>query len=351
MPGLDARLFSFYPLFMEFSSIIGAPIVLLPVLIFLMVLRYMDSYQLVAIRLVLVVIAAGGVVAIASYFVNTFILQSFSIEFGQLTRYVSPVVEEALKGAIIIWLLYRRRIGFLVDAAIFGFATGAGFALVENLYYLQLELSDNPGVWIVRGLGTAIMHGGVTAIFAIVCQSMTERRMHINPFMLLPGLIAAISLHSAFNHFFLSPILHTVIVLIFLPPIFYAVFQKSSNALHDWMQLDFDEDANLLAQINSGEFTQSKMGRFLSSLQTKFEGPMVVDMLCYLRLYTELALRAKGILMMREHGIRTTVDAELKAMLVELKHLERSIGKLGIITLSPYLHYSRKDSWQMTLLQ
>jgi len=121
--------------------------------------------------------------------------------------------------------------------------------------------------------------------------------------------------------------------------------------LHDWIQLDFDEDANLLAQINSGEFTNSKMGRFLTELQKKFEGPIVVDMLCYLRLYTELALRAKGILMMREHGIPVPVEEDLKDMLEELKYLEKSIGKIGVITLSPYLHYSRKDSWQLNLLQ
>jgi hypothetical protein len=34
----------------------------------------------------------------------------------------------------------------------------------------------------------------------------------------------------------------------------YLVFQKSSASLREWLQLDFDEDANMLAQINSGEF-------------------------------------------------------------------------------------------------
>ena len=48
----------------------------------------------------------------------------------------------------------------------------------------------------------------------------------------------------------------------------------------------------LLEQINSPGFTESRIGRFLQDLKQKFEEPVVVDMLCYLRLYTELALRA-----------------------------------------------------------
>ena len=61
-----------------------------------------------------------------------------------------------------------HRIGFLVDAAIFGFAVGTGFALAENLYYLHLAAEAGMGTWIVRGFGTALMHGGATALFAVM---------------------------------------------------------------------------------------------------------------------------------------------------------------------------------------
>ena len=169
--------------------------------------------------------------------------------------------------------------------------------------------------------------------------------------LFLPGLGIATILHSGFNHFFLSPLIHTALVVAILPPLVYIVFEKSSESLHEWLHIDFDEDANILAQINSGEFTDSKMGHFLSEIQDMFEGHVVVDMFCYLRLYTELALRAKGILMMREHGIEPPVDEEVTSMLEELKYLEGSIGKAGVIMLEPFLHFSRKDLWQMYVLE
>ena len=159
-----------------------------------------------------------------------------------------------------------------------GFAVGAGFAVAENFYYLSKLPDANMGIWIVRGFGTAIMHGGVTAIFAILSQTLTERNMKINPLLYIPGLVMALSLHSLFNHFLANPIIQTLIILAVLPPILFLVFRQSAGHMHEWLELDFDEDALLLEQINSGEFRESKIGRFLHDLRQKFEGTVVVDM-------------------------------------------------------------------------
>ena len=81
---------------------------------------------------------------------------------------MSPWLEESLKAALIVYLIRTRRVGMLVDAAIYGFAVGTGFALFENLYYLMMRPETHPAVQVIRGFGTAIMHGGATAVFAIV---------------------------------------------------------------------------------------------------------------------------------------------------------------------------------------
>ena len=80
------------------------------------------------------------------------------------------------------------RIGFLIDAAILGFAVGTGFATVENLYYLERVRDAGMGTWIVRGFGTALMHGGSTAIFAMMSVALLEqmRKAVFAPFV--PGL-------------------------------------------------------------------------------------------------------------------------------------------------------------------
>lgn len=328
-----------------------APVGLLPVLIFMLLLLYMDSYKLVKLRTILWVILAGAMLPVISYWVNGYAIGLLGWDFSVYSRYAAPVIEEGLKACVIIYLFRTHRIGFLVDAAILGFAVGAGFGVVENFYYLYMAADAHIAVWVVRGFGTAVMHGGTMALFGVLVQTLTERQMKINPLLLLPGFILAITIHSVFNHFPGTPILTTLGTLLSLPPIFLVVFKRSAQSMHEWLEVDFDEDAMLLEQINSGEFRDSRIGRFLQDLKHKFPGTVVVDMLCYLRLYTELALRAKGVLMMRENGLDTPVGERTRAKFEEMRYLEKSIGKTGLLAMSPFLKMTRKDLWQLYVLE
>ena len=106
----------------------------------------------------------------------------------------------------------------------------------------------------------------------------------------------------------------------------------------------------MLELINSGRLSDSPAGRYLHSLKDRFKGAVVADLLCYLRLYTELALRAKGILLMRENGFDAPVDAATREKFTEMRYLEGSIGRTGILALKPMLHMSHKDLWQLYML-
>ncbi|RPH95251.1 MAG: PrsW family intramembrane metalloprotease [Lysobacterales bacterium] len=333
------------------DNFIQGPVGLLPVLAFLGALVWLDSYKLVRLRTVLAVIAAGSLSAWAALYLNGWVIGALGVELQTYSRYVAPLVEETLKALVIVYLFHSNRIGFLVDAAIMGFAVGTGFALVENFFYLQQHGSAQPGVWVVRGFGTAIMHGGVAAMFAILAQTLTERQMKIGPLYYLPGLVVAVVLHSVFNHFLVAPVLQAAGTLLVLPPLLRFVFRRSARRLHAWMELDFDADARLIETITSGEFRESKIGRFLDDVRTKFEGPVVVDMLCYLRVYTELAIRAKAVLMARENGLELPMDEGTREKFEELHYLERSIGKTGCLAMRPFLIMERKDLWQLQVLE
>jgi hypothetical protein len=222
--------------------------------------------------------------------------------------------------------------------------------MMENFFVLQAHGDARMVVWFVRGFGTAIMHGGVTAIFALVSQALTERQMRINPLRYLPGLALAAVLHAVFNHFLVTPVLQTLGTAILLPLALALVFERSARALHDWLELDFDADARLIRMITSGEFPDSKIGRFLADLKVKFDGPVVADMLCYLRVYTELAIRAKAAMIARENGLDLPVGERTRARFDELRYLERSIGRTGRLAMRPFLQLERKDLWQLHVL-
>lgn len=323
---------------------------LAPVLVFLLALIVLDSYKLVRLRAVAGLLLAGGLCAGASYLVNLGLGRWLVLEPLSLARYVAPVIEELLKGLVIAALIFNRRIGFLVDAAICGFAVGAGFATVENVHYLTVLANPGLLVWLIRGFGTAIMHGGVTAILAIMAKSLSDRRGDAVAAVFLPGLLLAIALHSAFNHFFLAPDLTTLVILLVLPLFFVMIFRASEERTREWLGSGFDTDAELLRQINAGKVSESRIGGYLEVLKLKFDGRTVADILCLLRLRLELSIRAKGILLMRRAGFALAPDPELDERFAELRYLEKTIGATGLRALAPIFHMSNRDLWQYHML-
>jgi hypothetical protein len=268
------------------------------------------------------------------------------------SRWISPWLEESLKAALIVYLIRTRRVGMLVDAAIYGFAVGTGFALFENLYFLLMRPETHPAVQVIRGFGTAIMHGGATAVFAIVAVSQTERFPDKWLRVFLPGLVAAVVLHSVYNTLLVRPVLATLGILMLLPPLLYFAFEHSEKNLRDWLESDLDSDLQLIESINAGEFLDSHAGRYLQSLQDRFDGPVVADMLCYLRVHVELAMRAKGVLMMRESGFEEPpLDDEVRSQIEELHFLEGSLGRSGLLALRPIVMATGKDLWQLQWLE
>jgi len=330
----------------------AALVALLPVIVFLAALLWLDSYKLLAPSSVVAVIGVGAGMAALSYPLNALLLGYLDVGLLAFSRYVSPLTEEVLKGLIVLALVRMHRIGFLVDAAIYGFAVGAGFALAENLYYLHLAAEAGMGTWIVRGFGTALMHGGTTALFAVMGLARIERAAHPRAAHFVPGFVVAALLHSGFNHLSHLPLLATLATMLTLPPALWLVFERSERNLRAWLGQGFDADAQLLELIGGGSFAASPPGRYLASLQRSLPGSLLADALCYLRLYTELSLRAKGILMLRENGFESPpADEETRAKFTELRYLEENIGATGLRALRPVLKLRQRELWQLYMLE
>jgi len=323
---------------------------LLPVVLFLAVLILIDSYKLVTRRSILAALSAGAVAALACFIANRFLIGSVRLDEHLVRRYVAPVLEESVKAAYIVYLIRSARVGFLVDAGIQGVAVGTGFALIENLYYAGAMRSEGLGLWIVRGLGTAVMHGSTTAIVGILSKSLTERRGSTSPRLFLPGIALAALVHSLFNQFILSPFVSTAAVLVVMPLLVGIVFERSEKATRDWLGSGLDSDVELLELIQSGEIADTPVGSYLASLN-RFPGPVVADMLCLLRIHLELSLRAKGILIARSAGVHLPVDDQVRANFEEMKYLERSIGKTGRIAITPFMRTNARDLWQLHVLR
>ncbi len=333
------------------SSILAIVISLAPVFLFLVSLIVLDSYKLVNARNVSVAILYGCVVAGVSYFLNTWVQRGAGLNFAVFTQYIAPVNEEVLKALFLVVLLKRKQIGFMVDATIYGFAVGAGFAFIENVYYLATNPDANLFLWVIRGFGTAVMHGGTTAIVALLGKRDSDRDATESLRVFGKGLIIAIVIHSYYNHFFFHPLFSPLSIIIALPIALMIVFQQSEKVTREWLGVGFDTDVQLLQMITSGNLPQTKVGTYLKTLQSRFRGEVIADMICYLQIYFELSIRAKGILLLREAGFTPPPETDTKEKFAELEYLQRSIGATGKLALLPFLHTSNRNLWQLTMLR
>ena len=324
---------------------------LAPVLLFLVALVLMDSFKLVQRRAVTGALGWGGAAAILILAMDNWIAKGIQISPEGFTRYVAPAIEETIKGAFIIFVIARRRVGFLVDAAILGFAVGTGFALVENLVYLSALGSTAPLLlWAVRGLGTAILHGATTAVLAVIAKRAAD--FHPERFALawLPAWVVAFSIHSAFNHVLLPPVAQTLLLLLALPIVVVFVFHISERSTREWVGAGLDLDVALLELVESKHFERTRFGVYLNQLRSRFPGPVVADMFCLLRIELQLSVRAKALLMARTAGLELPADEDLDACLAERVYLLRSIGTTGRLALKPLRVTSGRDAWHRHLL-
>ena len=335
----------------DLFTLIEIAIAFVPVLLFLLFMKLMDSFKLVRFRQTFVAIGAGAASAVAAMFLNYHILSLSELSFAAFSRFVVPFTEEAVKILFVVYLVRAKKVGFMVDAAILGFAAGAGFAIIENIYYFNVLDQAGLITWFVRGFGTAVMHGGATAIAAMISKDLADHRSWPGFTEFMPGLAAACVIHALFNMFLLPPVNATLLIVVTLPPVIYLVFKKSEQNTREWLGTGLDSDMEMLNMLLAGNISETRIGQYLNSIREKFPPEAVGDMICYLRLYLELSIKAKGVLIMKESGIDLPADPEVAAQFDELDYLWKSIGRTGILAIQPLMNWNNADLWQLNMLQ
>ena len=335
-----------------------ASVGLLPVATFLWTLLWLDSYKLVRMRTVLAVVAAGAVVAVACYFANAALLHFIRLDFTTYSRYVAPVVEEMFKAVVIVWLIHANRVGFLVDAAIFGFAVGTGFAVVENAYFLEIVKSTGIGIWLVRGFGTAIMHGTTLAVLAAIAHEFAERETReaaadydFSLIWFVPGYGVAVALHTAFNQFPDRPMISMMGAILVAPIALIAILNFGTAEAQRWLAAECAEHKAQLEALRAGRWPDGAAGKKIAALAERLDPEAAKRIRRYWELKAWLVAEAEEVMMEEATGDVEFDASAVRAAFAELEGLKGALGRSTFAAMQALLPFSRNDYWEISELR
>jgi RsiW-degrading membrane proteinase PrsW (M82 family) len=149
-------------------------------------------------RLPIAFMMVGIFISVLASEVNGVLLTAFNLSRYDATIALAPISEELLKALPILFfaMVISDRKEKLFTASM---ATGIGFAILENAYYLIINQQTFSFVSaLIRGFGTGLMHGMCTLLVGFGISFIRKKRklFAVGTFALLT---IAITYHSIFN--------------------------------------------------------------------------------------------------------------------------------------------------------
>jgi protease PrsW len=331
---------------------------LVPVLVLLAIFTWLDAFKLMSFRAILVLLLLGGIAALAAWPVAGRMLDTLPIGFSNYSRYVAPWIEEALKAVVLITLFRMNRIGYKLDAVISGFAIGAGFSVVENIFYLTLFPHYGTGTWLVRGFGTAVMHGTTLALLATIAHELSERETRqaagdfdFHLWWFLPGYLLAVAIHTGFNHFPDRPMLSMMSAIVVAPIALIAIFQFGTAEAERWLSVELAEHKAQLEVLRSGRWPDSNAGRKIAALAARLDPESAKRVRRYWELQAWLVAEAEETLIEEAEGDAEVDASQVRAAFAELAGLRKALGRSTFAALNSLLPFSRNDVWEVAELK
>jgi RsiW-degrading membrane proteinase PrsW (M82 family) len=195
---------------------VALPLALLPVPLLIAVVLWVDRLEPEPRETLVFAFGWGaGIAALFALIINTAGLEYVTQPaLGASTgEYVSatfgaPVVEETLKGLVLVGLLWRRRaeIDGPTDGVIYAAMVGLGFAMIENVgYYINALITPERGgiallgyTFVLRGLLSPLLHPIFTAMTGLgLAYGASKARGGYGAIVV--GWLAAMLLHGIWN--------------------------------------------------------------------------------------------------------------------------------------------------------
>jgi RsiW-degrading membrane proteinase PrsW (M82 family) len=172
--------------------------------VFLLIIYTLDLYASRTFRLVMLCFAWGGIGGVGlAYLFNTYVAVPLIRNQGwdSVLLYVvfAPIAEEIFKSLVLFYIARRSEFTYFVDGAIYGFASGIGFSIAENFFYIFYFPTAGIALPLVRSFSVCLMHGAASGLVGAAVGRFRFQKRSGRGLAMLGGWGAAILLHAFFN--------------------------------------------------------------------------------------------------------------------------------------------------------
>ncbi|PKW27067.1 PrsW family intramembrane metalloprotease [Phycicoccus duodecadis] len=196
------------------TALLALAVAVIPLGIVLPTFVWLDRFESEPTRYLVGAFLWGALVAaIVAALFNTsaiLVLQNTTDPTAALTTtavLVAPVVEEALKGALVllVWLVLRREFDGVTDGMVYAGVCAAGFAFTENIQYLAQAYTEGgrqglTATFVVRCLFSPFAHPMFTVLTGVgIGVAATSRSWLPKVLAPLAGYVLAVLAHALWN--------------------------------------------------------------------------------------------------------------------------------------------------------
>lgn len=144
-------------------------------------------------------LAWGAIAYFLAAKINPFLIHAGWASRSEVIRIYAPIIEELLKSIILIYLIQRADFNYIVDAVIYGFGVGIGFAIFENYEYVTGHAEIALSLALARVFSTNLIHATGSGI---ISSGLAYHRSDVSWkgwASILAGYLVSIIFHIGFN--------------------------------------------------------------------------------------------------------------------------------------------------------
>ena len=321
---------------MNLTFIIAAFIATAIPLAVLFTIFKLDLYSTGDFRFVFFSFLWGGLAYLAAAKINVAMLDLGWVTKTQMLQLTAPPTEEFLKSLILFYMIRRSKFTYFVDAVIYGFSIGIGFAIFENYEYLLGHSDTALSVAVGRVLSTNLIHASSSATIGIGLGLVRFQRGLGKILYSLASYTVAILFHLGFNN--LVTRLNSGLLLLYAAAVGFsgtmfivAVIRRGLKEEKRWIE----EKLGMIDRVTASEAAIVNRWKdakaILEPLNLHFGDRKAAQIEKFLLAQARLGILRKTLEKIPDEKTRNSVRAEMAEVRQEMDQARKDVGTYCMI--------------------